>query len=423
MMHSLARGLVRFEIPALTTIYLFFVVSDTVPLVAWIVIALIWLARAWTTRQLCAPTAFNMPILVLLALLPINLAVSVDWSLSLPKVSGILLSVVFFFAIASRRDLDAAQFWLAIACGVIALAGLLGTDWAQSKIISASFIYDQLPRAIQNIPRSLAGGFSRNGVGGTLALTIPFLFALIIAKRNAGEQGSKGAEEKSPLPPRPPAPLRMLVIASAFALSLITLALTQSRGGILGTLVGLLTVAVWREWRVAWAIGAGAFALIAGIALGYGEAMSAFVLRMDAGAGTLASRLEVWSRGVMMVQDFPYTGIGLGTYNTVAHALYPFFIAAPDEVVAHAHNNFLQVAVDLGIPGLIAYTALHTVFVIGAGRAYRAQPHARALIVGVLAGMLAHQTFGLFDAFMLGTKPGVLMWIYFALVAVCKSSE
>ncbi|MBI5652618.1 MAG: O-antigen ligase family protein [Chloroflexi bacterium] len=409
MMQSLARGLVRFEIPALTAIYLYFVISDTVPLAAWILLALIWLARAWTTRQLIAPTAFNLPILVLLALLPINLAVSVDWSLSLPKVSGILLSVAFFFAVATQRDRDAAQLWLAIACGMIALAGLIGTDWAQSKIISASFIYDQLPRAIQNIPRSLAGGFSRNGVGGTLALTIPFLFALIITKQNAGE--------KSPLPPRPPALRRMFVIASAFALSLGTLALTQSRGGILGTLVGLLAVALWRERRVAWVIGAGALALIAGIALGYGDAISAFVLRMDAGAGTFASRLEVWSRGVMMVQDFPYTGIGIGTYNPVAHALYPFFIAAPDEVVAHAHNNFLQVAVDLGILGLIAYTALLTVFVIGAMRAYRAQPDARALIVGVFAGMLAHQTFGLLDAFMLGTKPGVLMWLYFALVA------
>jgi len=120
-----------------------------------------------------------------------------------------------------------------------------------------------------------------------------------------------------------------------------------------------------------------------------------------------------------MVQDFPYTGIGIGTYNNIAHALYPFFIAAPDEVVAHAHNNFLQVAVDLGIPGLIAFSALLTIFVVVARRAYRALPEARALIAGVCAGMLAHQVFGLTDAFMLGTKPGVLMWIFFALVAVC----
>jgi hypothetical protein len=32
-------------------------------------------------------------------------------------------------------------------------------------------------------------------------------------------------------------------------------------------------------------------------------------------------------------------------------------------------------------------------------------------------GMLAHQIFGLTDAFILGTKPGVLMWLLVGTVA------
>jgi putative inorganic carbon (HCO3(-)) transporter len=144
-----------------------------------------------------------------------------------------------------------------------------------------------------------------------------------------------------------------------------------------------------------------------------------FVLRMDAQSGTLASRLEVWQRGLMMVQDFPITGIGIGTYNSIAHLLYPFFIASPAEVVAHAHNQFLQVAVDLGIPGLIAYIALLTGGVLVAWRAYRSTGDmtVRALLVGLTCGLFAHHVFGLTDAFILGTKPGVVMWLYFALVA------
>jgi uncharacterized protein (TIRG00374 family) len=210
----------------------------------------------------------------------------------------------------------------------------------------------------------------------------------------------------------------------ALALSLITLALTQSRGGMLGTLVGLLVVAVWRERKIAWLIGAGALGLVALAALGYGNALLEFVLRMDARNATLASRWEVWQRGVMMVRDFPYTGIGIGTYNTIAHLLYPFFIAAPDEVVPHAHNQFLQVAVDLGMPGLLAYLGLLGAFGISIGRAI-ATPSptggdelTRALSIGLAAGMLAHHVFGLTDAFMLGTKPGVVMWAFFAFAAV-----
>lgn len=131
--------------------------------------------------------------------------------------------------------------------------------------------------------------------------------------------------------------------------------------------------------------------------------------------------MEVWQRGLMMVQDFPVTGIGIGTYDPIAHSLYPFFIAAPDELIPHAHNNLLEVAVDLGIPGLMAYSALLIGFVLCATRAYRALTNdgARALIAGLGFGMLAYQIFGLTDAFILGSKPGLLMWIFIALAVAC----
>jgi len=410
--HTSARWLVRLEIVLLVLIYIFFVFTDQVPLVAFGLIALVWLARWWSTGRLTHTTLFNSPILLLLTCVPLSFSVTIDAAQSLPKVYGIVLGVAFFYAIVNavmtRRDLAGATLWLVIVCAAIALAGLVGTDWAQGKIISVSFIYDHLPRFIQGIPRSLAGGFARNGVGGTLAFVIPLLAALVFAARRPDLQ--KAGEN---VPWLIPAGVIALVLA------LVTLALTQSRGGIFGTVAGLLVVAGWRERKLVWGIGAGALGLIILIALGYGNALMGFVLQMDASNATLASRLEVWQRGLMMVRDFPYTGIGIGTYNSIAHMLYPFFIAAPDEVVPHAHNQFLEVAVDLGIPGLIAYVALLTAFGICAARAYRANQDAnvRALVVGLVAGMLAHHVFGLTDAFILGTKPGIVMWVFFAFVA------
>jgi len=423
-----ARWLVRFEIVFLSLIYLYFVVTDQVPFAAWGLIALIWLARGWTTGRLTLTTPLDLPILLLLAWLPVSYSVSIAAWQSLPKVYGVILGAAFFYAIVNalptRRDLPWAVFWLVVVCAGIALAGLVGTDWAQGKIVSASFIYDRLPRVVQGIPRSIAGGLARNGVAGTLALTIPLLMALALVRKKADspraeEQGGRGAEEDAPLLPRSLAPLHSLMIIVVLVLSLGTLALTQSRGGILGALVGLGAVAVWRERRMAWLLVAGAVALVVAIGLGYGNALAEFLLQMDARSGTLASRLEVWQRGVMMVQDFPFTGIGIGTYNSIAHLLYPFFIAAPDEVVPHAHNQFLEVAVDLGIPGLIAYVALLTGFGVGAARAYRATEDqgVRALVIGLGSGMLAHHVFGLTDAFILGTKPGIVMWVFLAFVA------
>jgi putative inorganic carbon (HCO3(-)) transporter len=69
-------------------------------------------------------------------------------------------------------------------------------------------------------------------------------------------------------------------------------------------------------------------------------------------------RVEIWSRALYMIQDFPFTGIGTGTFQSVANALYPFFLAGPNAEIPHAHNLLLQVAVDLGIPGLIAFLSI-----------------------------------------------------------------
>ena len=419
---SLAQWLVRLEIPLLALVYVNFVLSDGVPLVVFGLIGLIWVARVFSTGRLSFFTPLDLPILILLAWLPISLMVTTYPWLSLPKVYGVLLGAVFFYAVvnqvSTRRDLAWAAFWLVVTCMAISLAGLIGTDWVQSKIVSASFIYEKLPRVIQGIPRSIAGGFARNGVAGTLTLVVPLLACLAFARDWSALQGRASGEAT------PASRLYTVwtprLVWFVFALSFVTLALTQSRGGILGMGVGLLAVAIWRDKRFAWLIVLGIVGLILIFLAGHGSTLIELVLRMDGQSGTLASRLEVWQRGVMMVQDFPLTGIGIGTYNNVAHTLYPFFIAAPDEVVAHAHNNLLEVAVDMGIPGLVAYVALLTGFVVCAVRAYCATSDTtvRALLAGLVFGMLAHQVFGLTDAFILGTKPGLLMWVYCALAVV-----
>jgi putative inorganic carbon (HCO3(-)) transporter len=417
-----AQRLVRAEIVFLSLVYIYFVLFDNVPLAAFAGIVLIWVARASrayrATRRLTRATPFDLPILFLVVWTLVSASVSAFPGLSQPKVYGVLLGAAFFYAIvnqiATRRDLASATFWLVLVSIAICIAGMIGTDWAQSKIVSASFIYDRLPRFIQGIPRSIAGGFARNGVGGTLTFIVPLLAAMVFADQAEGrkQKAERGVVHTA---------YRLLpaLAVAALILSLVTLALTQSRGAILGTAIGLLGVLIWRERRIAWLIAIGAAIGIVLLALGQGSALADFLLWMDASGGTLVSRLEVWQRGVMMVQDFPLTGIGIGTFNNVAHTLYPFFTIAPEEIVVHAHNQFLQVAVDLGIPGLIGYTALLGAFAICAARAYRATRDAgiRALIAGLGCGMLAHHTFGLTDAFILGSKPGVLMWVYFALAA------
>ena len=51
-----------------------------------------------------------------------------------------------------------------------------------------------------------------------------------------------------------------------------------------------------------------------------------------------------------MWRDYPITGIGPGVYGQ----LYPEYSGAHPNHAFHAHNGYLQVLMDIGIPGVLS---------------------------------------------------------------------
>jgi putative inorganic carbon (HCO3(-)) transporter len=133
----------------------------------------------------------------------------------------------------------------------------------------------------------------------------------------------------------------------------------------------------------------------------------------------LSDRAEIWSRAIYGIQDFSLTGMGMGTFRYIMPVLYPLFTVSPDVDLGHAHNEWLQAGVDLGLLGLIAFVALQFLSVILAFGAFRQPwpPVMRWMMAGVLAGFIAHGVFGLTDAVSLGAKPGLFFWLLLALTA------
>jgi putative inorganic carbon (HCO3(-)) transporter len=140
---------------------------------------------------------------------------------------------------------------------------------------------------------------------------------------------------------------------------------------------------------------------------------------------SIEGRVELWSRALYAIQDFPFTGPGLGAFRQVVHTLYPLFLVGPDTDMAHAHNVFLQVALDLGVPGLVAYLAL-----VGTGlwlawrtaRPFRTEASSGSrrdawLATGIAGSLVAFHIYGLTDAIALGAKPGVALWMLLGMVA------
>jgi putative inorganic carbon (HCO3(-)) transporter len=225
-------------------------------------------------------------------------------------------------------------------------------------------------------------------------------------------------------------------LAATFFVAAIFL-LCQSRGGYIGlalTLPVLIIIALPRRWRWYSLIALVVLAIVLGfIVATHWEAVRTWVTGSDLAAdpalssNTLEGRLEIWSRAIYGIQDFPYTGMGINTFRKVVTVLYPLFTIGPDIDIGHAHNEFLQAALDLGIPGLIAFLALY----IGAfwmladiWRTTR-QPSlnteqwslvTRFLALGLGGGLVAHMLYGLTDAVALGAKPGVQFWMLLGLI-------
>jgi len=391
--------------------------------VALAFLVVLWLCR-WAARgSITVRTPLDIPILGLLMMLPVTLYASADWSLTLPKLYGILLGVAVFYAIVNAARSE-ERLWLMVflfilaGLGVAGL-GLVGTDWTRQKVFALPQLYARLPRFISGLTRSPKGGFHPNEVGGVLTLFVPLLVSLLIPwgdgerDRSSGRHGQIWQQLRDPN-----SYLFRLGLMGALVGIGFTFLLTQSRSSFIGVVTALMVLGILRSRWFWLGVPAAVLATILAI-LRLGVERLGDLLFMLEATGTMRGRMEVWQRAIYMIQDFPFTGIGLGTFDLVRNVLYPLFLVGPDAQVFHAHNLLLQVAVDLGVPGLVAYVGLISAFALMGCRVYRRSGggRERALAVGLMCGMLAHQVYGLTDAVALGAKPGFLVWSMLGLMA------
>jgi putative inorganic carbon (HCO3(-)) transporter len=352
---------------------------------------------------------------------------------SLRKLVGIVLGAAYFYGVANTARSQGWIWWwvvLLLTAGVlVSLLALFGTDWASYKTLPLQSAYGRLPRLLHNVTSYGEGGFHPNEVGGALVLLVPVALSACLAAgvSNPGPAVAAYPRLGGRQLPRMARSLVTVLVSRGRTLVVATLSLvvitgvcilTQSRSAYLGLLVGLVGFGVWRSrWFLVALLVLSVVTLGVGLHLGLEDSVEALVDTESARLGV--GRLEIWERAVSLMQDFPYTGVGLNTFPHVGDAMYPYPSAGLWARVPHAHNNLLQVGVDLGVPGLVAYVGVLAVFAACTWKVHRLSKSRsmRLLASGVFAGMLAHQVYGLTDAITLGAKPGFLLWMMWGLMA------
>jgi len=380
-------------------------------------VPLLWGLRWLDQRHFVRRTPLDWSICLLLFMVMVSFLVTFDPELSLPKITGVVLGIACYYGVAARLE-QVHDIWLgivfmiAVGCGV-AMVSLLGTSWLD-KIPALSRAARLLPTVIRGLPGSPPDGFQPNQVAGALVWLLPLMFILLWNHKTLALSMFSSMWQW---------PLRIVFLLILLLIGG-TMILTQSRGGYIGLLCGTLVLFVVSRKRLMLAVG---------VLIGVGVVVAAIVgpqvmdtydrttlsqASQSLNTDTLQGRFELWSRAIYAIQDFPFTGMGMGTFRRVMPVLYPMFSVAPDFDVGHAHNHLLNAALDLGIPGLIAYLAiwLGTAIMTWQVLRRRVNDEISILTLGISGGMVAHFIFSLTDTHALGSKPGMLMWLAFGLV-------
>ena len=358
---------------------------------------LFWPMRRLAYRRLSIRTPIDWPLIFIGLWLPVNYWASVDKALSWGALTYPLYGIAFYTALINWPPAQRQPSWIAGLIMVIGVGLAVIAPVFSNLSFGKLFNVPALEALNQRLSALVPGNVNANQVGGALVVILPVTLAM--ALRGSGRRWLSA----------------LSALAALFMLGM--LLLTQSRGAYLAALIALPVVVVlrWPRWR--WRLAAAAIlGVVAFFAIGPQRVVD--LVLGGSSANGLSGRLEVWSRALYAISDFPFTGIGIGTFNRVIPMLYPFFTIAPDAKLDHAHNLFLQVGLDLGLPGLIAYLALLLATLAALIDVVRRAAADRMLAAGALGGFTAMLIHGLVDVPVWGGKTAFIPWLLIALAMV-----
>lgn len=356
-----------------------------------------WLARGLARGKWTIATPLDLPLALLLVTGLVGVAVSSDIALSLRVFGELVGGVALYYSVVNglpTTRLSIGVWFLVLLGAAMGLVGWLGMQYS-AKFLPIAFMYDYMPHL--DFPFLNSSGFTPNLVAGAVAPVFLVAFAWAWSQSRWKRH--------------------LLLALALFFFGVVVL--TQSRGAILGILLACAILFCWRIPRLTWLVAiVGALVIVAIVWLGPPN-VAEFLFVSDS-TSTAASRLELWNRALYIWQDFPFTGIGLGTFAQVVPVLYPLFLNDPSLPIPHAHNIYLQMGVDYGLPGFVAFVGLvTTTMCVALSNVLRTRgTRAGWLAIGLLAGYSVYLVHGLLDAVTTNSKDAVILWFLVGLMMV-----
>lgn len=356
------------------------------------------------TGRLLPATPINLLLVPLLFLfLPLSIwSSALFWQATWPKLTSLLWSVAIFYTAVAiiPPELSISERMRRLRI-VVAIYLTVGVTLTAVAFLTLGLFDNPLLRPLSTLV------INPNEIGGIVTLFVPLTLVgwlsawLWPAQRSAGR----------------------FVLWSLLLLYFVTaLLFTQSIGAMLGVIVGcgLALLVLGKRTRILFLLGT-----IVTLAFGALLWISPYFAQLSLNVhakwnSSIITRSDIWHQALHATRDFPLFGTGLGTFRFVAPVLYPLSDSKAD--LGHAHNLFLQAALDFGWLGGLFFALIWIVLIITLARWLKrplptnTDQLARILGVGLLATLVAHGVYSLLDALAPGARPGFALWYLFGLI-------
>lgn len=212
---------------------------------------------------------------------------------------------------------------------------------------------------------------------------------------------------------------RLLLGASTVAFML-CLALTYSRGAWISLLFIALVYAIFYDKRLF-----GVFLVVPFVLYFYqGQMTERFLSLFSHQDTSIGMRFNLWAYTSRIIADHPLLGCGWGAFYKV-YPEYDPFVKDAGITIFHAHNMYLSMMADVGIPGALSYFA----FMFGHVRvAYRlmkikSDDFARAVGLGTMAVLFSIAVDGIGDYTLFSKAVSLCFWGVMAMASAILEED
>ena len=210
---------------------------------------------------------------------------------------------------------------------------------------------------------------------------------------------------------------RRTVFAVILLSLLLCLALTYSRGAWVSLAAIVLGLTLFYDKRF------GLLFLLVPVVLAFyhGQVVERFLSLFSGEDTSVDLRFALWKSTMAMIEEHPLLGVGWGAYF-LSYPDYNFFIQEEGVLIFHAHNMYLNMLAEVGIPGGMAFLLAFFAQGILCWRNYRHgnDSFTKSMGLGGVLMVMALSVISMGDHVLFSRSVSFCFWSLSALCASCR---